>query len=149
MENKFFVSIDFDGTITDSDITDALIKQFAKPEWEHAERLWEEGTIGSRECLAAQMSLIEAPLEDLLSYTRNFAIHDSFIPFIRFLRESGIPHAIISDGFKVFIDQLLTDAGIKGVPVFANRLTCENGSLKALFPYTSTKCSSGTCKCKT
>src|SRR5208337_2045121 len=149
MNNDFFLSIDFDGTVTDTDITDAIIKQFAKPGWEDAEILWEEGTIGSRECLATQMSLIEAPMEDLLAYAKIFSVHDSFLPFIKFLRESGIPHAIISDGFNVFIEQLLTDAGIEDVPVYANRLTYEKGSLKALFPDAGTKCSSGTCKCKT
>ncbi len=149
MDNNFFVSIDFDGTVIKSDITDAIIKQFARPEWEHTERLWEDGKIGSRDCLANQMSLIDAPIEDLLAYTDNFAIDNSFIPFIEFLRKSGIPHAIISDGFKVFIERLLADAGVNGVPVYANRLTYEKGSLKALFPYASAKCSSGTCKCRT
>lgn len=149
MNNNFFLSIDFDGTVTDTDITDAIIKQFAKPEWEDAETLWEEGAIGSRECLATQMSLIETPMEDILAYAKNFSVHDGFHSFIRFLRESGIPHAIISDGFSIFIEQLLTDAGIEGVPVYANRLTHEKGVLKALFPDAATKCSSGTCKCKT
>jgi 2-hydroxy-3-keto-5-methylthiopentenyl-1-phosphate phosphatase len=149
MEKDFFVSIDFDGTVTTTDITDAIIKEFAKPEWEQAERQWEDGVLGSRECLATQMSLIEAPMEDLLAYTKNFSVHNSFIPFINFLRESGIPHAIISDGFNVFIEHLLTDAGIEGVPVYANRLTYDKGMLKALFPFTNAKCSSGTCKCKT
>ncbi len=149
MKSDFFISIDFDGTVTDTDITDAIIKQFAAPEWELAEKLWEEGAIGSRECLATQMSLIGTPMEDLLAYAKNFSVHASFPPFIKFLRESGIPHAIISDGFKVFIEQLLTDAGIEGVPVYANRLEYEKGVLKALFLHTDAKCSSGTCKCKT
>jgi len=149
MNNKFFLSIDFDGTVTDTDVTDAIIKQFAKPEWEHAEKLWEEGTIGSRECLATQMSLIETPMEDLLAYAKKFSVHESFLPFIKFLREFDIPHAIISDGFNVFIKRLLTDAGIEGIPIYANGLTYEKGALKALFLYTDAKCSSATCKCKT
>ena len=149
MDNNFFVSIDFDGTVINTDITDAIIKEFARPEWEHAERLWEDGKIGSRDCLANQMSLIDAPIEDLLAYTGDFAIDNSFISFIEFLRKFRIPHAIISDGFKVFIERLLADAGVNGVPVYANRLTYEKGSVKAVFPYTSTKCSSGTCKCRT
>ncbi|MGO9612263.1 MAG: MtnX-like HAD-IB family phosphatase [Dissulfurispiraceae bacterium] len=149
MKSNFFISIDFDGTVTDADITDAIIKEFAKPEWEHAEQLWEEGIIGSRECLATQMSLIETPMEDLLAYAKNFSIHDSFFPFIKFLREFDIPHAIISDGFNIFIKQLLTDAGIKGIPVYANELTYKKGALKSIFLYPGAKCSSATCKCKT
>ncbi|HXX53972.1 MAG TPA: MtnX-like HAD-IB family phosphatase [Thermodesulfovibrionales bacterium] len=149
MNNKFFISIDFDGTVTPIDITNAIIKRFAMPGWERAERLWEDGTIGSRECLATQMSLIATPMEDLLTYARNYSVHDSFGPFLKFLRKSDIPHAIISDGFSVFIEQILSDAGIGGVPIYANRLTYEQGLLKTIFLHTNAKCSSATCKCET
>lgn len=144
-----FITIDFDGTVTDLDITDAIIKEFAKPGWEEAERLWEEGGIGSRECLAMQMSLIDAPIERLLEYIRDFAIDESFISFIGFLKEFHIPFGIISDGFQVVIESILADAGLYDIPVYANRLVAGDGGLKTLFPYANKSCSSGMCKCKT
>lgn len=149
IEPNPFISIDFDGTVTDSDITDAIIKEFAKPGWEEAERLWEEGVIGSRECLTMQMALIDAPIERFLEYIRGFAIDESFVGFIGFLKEFHIPFGIISDGFQVVIESLLADTGLHGIPVYANQLVEGDRGLNALFPYANKSCSSGMCKCKT
>ncbi|HEX8949347.1 MAG TPA: MtnX-like HAD-IB family phosphatase [Dissulfurispiraceae bacterium] len=148
MEQNFFISIDFDGTVADRDITDAIIQEFAAPEWEEVEKLWEAGSIGSRECLSAQMSLIDLPLHTILAHAGKFAVNRSFIGFVDFLRKHEIPFCIISDGFRVVIERLLANAGLKGIPVYANTLSEENGRLKASFPYSRAQCSSGTCKCR-
>ena len=147
MKPKIFVSIDFDGTITDSDITDEILKAFAKPEWEEIERQWEQGIIGSRECLSLQFSLVDSPIERLLEYVDCFSPNKSFFPFIDFLRENQIPFAIISDGFDIFIKRILLNAGIKGVPLFANKIENNGNGLKTIFPYRDKDCSFGICKC--
>lgn len=147
MKADLFISIDFDGTVTKTDITDAVIQRFAGTGWEEPERLWEEGVIGSKECLEAQMSLIPAPLEEVLGFVDSFAIDENFPDFIYLLKTNRIPFCIISDGFKVFIDRLLKNAGLKDIPVYANRLTEEDGHIKTLFPYSNKDCSSGVCKC--
>ncbi|MDA8079027.1 MAG: MtnX-like HAD-IB family phosphatase [Nitrospiraceae bacterium] len=147
LKGEFFVSIDFDGTVTDADITDALIKEFAGPGWEEAERLWEAGIIGSRECLFRQMSLIDAPMERIMEHLKNFSANKTFADFVRLLRRLGVPFCIISDGFKVIIDRLLSDAGLCGVPVCANELIADENGLKAVFPHAVGHCTSGLCKC--
>lgn len=147
MKSKIFVSIDFDGTITDSDITDEILKAFAKPEWEEVERQWEEGIIGSRECLSLQFSLIDSPIEKILRYADCFSPNKSFPSFIEFLRENKIPFAIISDGFDIFIRRILSNAGIEGVPLFANKVGNNGKGLKTIFPYMGKDCLFGICKC--
>lgn len=147
MNPGFFVSIDFDGTIATHDITDEVIKKFAKPGWEEAEELWEKGLIGSRECLERQMSLIDASLDEVLDYVDNFSIDRYFTEFTNYLTHCNIPFAIISDGFHIFVKRLLENEGIKNVPVYANELVEENGKLKTVFPFSNKYCLSGTCKC--
>ena len=148
MRQNFFISLDFDGTVTDRDITDAIIQEFAAPEWEEAERLWEAGSIGSRECLSVQMSLIDAPLRRVLAHADKFSLAPGFTGLVDFFRKHEVPFCIISDGFLVVIERLLANAGLKGIPVYANTLAEENGRLKASFPYSRAQCSSGTCKCR-
>lgn len=148
MQTNLYVSIDFDGTITDTDITDAVIQRFARPGWEEAERLWEDGLIGSRECLEAQFSLIDASLDNILKYVDTYSIDRDFKGFLGFLRDTGIPHGIISDGFQVVIERMLNRAGMSHVPVYANRLIEEGGELKTSFPYHNKNCASGVCKCE-
>lgn len=148
IKTNFFVSIDFDGTVTAADVTDAVIQLFAKPGWEEAEKLWELGRIGSRECLETQMSLIEAPLDSVLEYIDSFAIDETFVDFVSFLKKFHIPFGIISDGFQIFIERLLKNAGLKQIPAYANQLKEEGGKLKTFFPHMDKNCSSGICKCE-
>ncbi|TAN41862.1 MAG: phosphoserine phosphatase [Nitrospirae bacterium] len=143
----FFVSIDFDGTITDCDITDAVIKKFASPEWESIERLWEADAIGSMECLSRQIGLIDASLGDILDYAGEFSVNKTFNSFVDFLRNNEIPFAIISDGFDLIIKKILSKSGLPDLPVYSNRITEIDGEIMTSFPHNKTGCSSGVCKC--
>src|SRR5947208_12784471 len=55
------VFCDFDGTITQVDVTDAILERLADPQWRDLERAWVRGEIGSRERLARQMAVVPAP----------------------------------------------------------------------------------------
>jgi 2-hydroxy-3-keto-5-methylthiopentenyl-1-phosphate phosphatase len=143
----YFIAIDFDGTVTDVDIIDAVLQSFARPEWQEAELLWEQGIIGSRECLELQMSMVDQPLGKLLEYIDDFSIDNTFKDFAGYLDAWGIPYAIISDGFQVFIERLLANAGLGQVPVYANLLREEGGIMKTAFPHSHPDCNSANCKC--
>jgi 2-hydroxy-3-keto-5-methylthiopentenyl-1-phosphate phosphatase len=147
MDKPYFVVIDFDGTVTDVDLIDAVLQDFARPEWLEVEKCWEQGSIGSRQCLETQMSMVDRSLDELLDYIDTFAIDETFRDFIAFLDEHSIPYAIMSDGFQVFIERLLDNAGLKHVPVYANLLTEERGKLRTHFPYSRSDCDSANCKC--
>jgi 2-hydroxy-3-keto-5-methylthiopentenyl-1-phosphate phosphatase len=147
MNGPYFVAIDFDGTVTDVDIIDAVLQSFARPEWQEAETLWEQGIIGSRECLERQMSMVDQPLGKLLDYIDGFSIDGTFKDFAGYLDARDIPYAVISDGFQVFIERLLANAGLGQVPVYANLLREERGTLRTVFPYSQPDCDSANCKC--
>jgi len=147
MREHCCLAIDFDGTVTDVDIIDAILQSFARPEWQDVESLWEQGIIGSRECLERQMAMVEQPLSKLLEYVDGFSIDDTFRDFTRFLEARSIPYAIVSDGFQVFIERLLANAGLGRIPVYANILREEQGALKTIFPYSQPDCNSANCKC--
>lgn len=147
MKLPYFVAIDFDGTVTDVDIVDAVLQAFACPEWQEVEMLWEQGIIGSRKCLERQMSMVDQPLGKLLDYIDGFSIDSTFSDFVGYLNVCDIPYAIISDGFQVFIERLLAKAGLKQVPIYANLLREERGTMKTVFPYSQPDCYSANCKC--
>lgn len=146
MTTELFVSIDFDGTITDADVTDEIIRNYARPGWEEAERLWEQGVIGSKECLKTQFSLVDAPASELMRFTDSFAVDRGFKAFIAHLRRNDLRFAVISDGFKVFIDNIMRNNGLTGIPVYANRLREKDGRHDVSFPYANANCPSGVCK---
>jgi len=147
MRAQHFVAIDFDGTVADVDIIDAILQKFARPEWSEVERLWEQGIIGSRECLERQMAMVDVTLGSLLNYIDRFPVDETFGDFIGLLDDRQIPYAIVSDGFGVFIERLLENAGLKGLPIIANRLVEERGRLRTSFPYAYQDCNAANCKC--
>jgi 2-hydroxy-3-keto-5-methylthiopentenyl-1-phosphate phosphatase len=142
-----FLAIDFDGTIAETDVTDAVLTRFASREWLAVEELWLSGAIGSRECLTRQIALVNANMATVFSFIDRVKIDRDFARFVEFIDERKLPGAVISDGFAPFIRRILAGAGIDGMPVYANGLAEENGRLQATFPESAGKCSAGTCKC--
>ena len=52
------VFLDFDGTITESDVGVHLLERLGDPDWRQVEDLYFSGAIGSRECLEREWALL-------------------------------------------------------------------------------------------
>src|ERR1022692_1301695 len=93
------VFCDFDGTITQLDVTDQILTQLAHPSWREIEQEWMLGSIGSRECLERQIALVDAPVEELHTVIDSVALDTEFTSFCKFARKKKLPLYILSDGF--------------------------------------------------
>lgn len=141
---------DFDGTITLEDVVDKLLDLYADKRWKDIEKLWERGSIGSRECLSLQLRCIGSVEEqELLRFAFGIEIDPGFKDFINTARKNGIDLYIVSDGFDMFIKFILLRNGISTVPVFANELRVKYSRPVPSFPFGSDACrmKSGMCKC--
>jgi len=81
---------DFDGTITKGDTTDLLLETLADESWKAIEARWENGEIGSRQCMSMQVPLIRGGWPAILSVLENVEIDKSFAPFVTWCRMRGI-----------------------------------------------------------
>ena len=73
MSSLMEVYCDFDGTITKGDTIDVLLEELAHPSWRDVEERWVRGEIGSRECMAQQVPLIQggwSAVEKILDHVR-------------------------------------------------------------------------------
>ena len=141
---------DFDGTITVEDAVDQLLIEHASPQWRAIEKLWDDGRIGSRECLERQIACIgRFTQDDLATFVQGLHIDLSFVRFFRYIQAQGFPFYIVSDGFDLIIRPVLERHGIRDVPIFSNRLTFANERLVATFPSSNPDCRAraGLCKC--
>jgi 2-hydroxy-3-keto-5-methylthiopentenyl-1-phosphate phosphatase len=150
MNTQFAIYCDFDGTITTRDTVDFLLEGLADPKWQDIEKLWEQGKIGSRECMAQQIPLIRGgwpAIEQLLS---EVVIDPTFSLFSQWCAQQGIPLVIVSEGLDRVIHFLLEREGLSVPGVWANTL-CEDaqGNLSLRFPNAPTdlNCQAGLCKC--
>src|SRR6478672_8492333 len=113
------VYCDFDGTVSVQDATDVLLSRLADPEWQEVERLWQDGVIGSGECMRRQISLIRATPEQLDRVLDEVEIDPFFASFVDFCTAHCIPVTIVSDGVDYFIKRILGRRGLDRLPVIA------------------------------
>ena len=141
---------DFDGTISLEDTTDTLLERFGQPGWEKLETEWREGRIGSRECMAGQVALLDMDRAELDEHLAARAVDPEFGEFVRRAQAQGMHVEILSDGLDYAIRKILARDALDHLPITANRLepVAERG-WRLAFPNASTACTaaSGTCKC--
>ena len=145
---RFSISCDFDGTITLSDTVNALLCEFAEPEWLDIEDDWIAGKFGSRECLAAQTKLLRIEPDRLDAFIDGVAVDPDVKGFFDDCLKLNIPVSVVSDGYDWAVRRVLARIGVRGVPIIANRLVhMGDDRWNVLFPYAAQNCGSGVCKC--
>lgn len=150
MRTRLRVFCDFDGTVSVKDVTDLLLEAYALPEWREIEALWQEGRIGSMECMSRQVALLRCSRKELDQLADGVAIDPQFPDFVADCREASVPVIILSDGLDAVIRRILRNHGLADLPVYANRLEMSDDARYRLsFPYARADCraASGTCKC--
>lgn len=135
------VFFDFDNTIVSFDVLDDIIRRFSvNRDWVRLEKAWEQGKIGSRECLEGQLRSVRISKRGLLKYLSRIKVDPYFPKLLEILRSRGIRPVILSDSFSFIINNILSRNGVKGVKVYSNRLRFFKDRLIPSFPYTDKAC---------
>lgn len=145
------VFCDFDGTISQLDVTDQILTDLAHPSWREIEQQWMMGSIGSRECLARQIALVNAPVEELHKVIDQIKIDPAFAAFCKFARQRELPVYILSDGFDYVIRRVLKNGGVDRhfrSNLFASGLNIDGRRLEPSFPHASETCVHQCATCK-
>ena len=147
------VYIDFDGTISKSDVIDRILETFADPRWLEIEEEWVAGRIGSRECLREQISLVRATDHELNELIDTVEIDEGLSALLGTCRDSGMDVHIISDGFENYIRRMLARSGLltqfDSLKISANRLLPTGANTWRIeFPYYADVCTDGCATCK-
>lgn len=148
---KWMVQSDFDGTISLLDVTDTLLTRFGKPGWQALEEAWEQGEIGSRECMKGQVALLDMSEAELQAHLDTIEIDPHFAGFVAEAQQLGIQVQVVSDGIDYAIRHVLARHGLSQLQVIANRLVqVDERSWRLESPFASAHCAraSGNCKCE-
>jgi len=151
---KPIIVSDFDGTISRVDVTDLVLAQLAHPSWREVEQEWALGLIGSRECLARQMALVDASAPELNKLIDTVSVDAHFAGFYELARRRKMPLFVVSDGFDLIIRRVLRNAGLDGPlhngrHLFCSRLRIRGRRLQTSFPYSGPPCGHNCATCKT
>jgi 2-hydroxy-3-keto-5-methylthiopentenyl-1-phosphate phosphatase len=135
------VFFDFDNTITPYDVLDRMIHDFSVDrKWVEYEEAWKKGRIGSRLCLEGQLCSLRVSRKELSRYLSRVRIEPAFRRLSGLLRKERVPLVVLSDNFLSSIRHILSNNGIKGIRIYANRLAFTGERLKPSFPYVNKRC---------
>ena len=141
------ILVDYDGTISLTDVTDQVMAEHVPGVWEEAAARYDAGLMGSRRLMAWEMSLVEADPAALLATAARQPHDPGFVPFVRRAQEAGIPVEIVSDGFGYFIQPALDALGVGELPVVTARTEFHGRRATIEFPNGHPRCFvCGTCK---
>ena len=113
---------DFDGTVSVEDTTDTLLERFGRDGWQALEEQWRAGRIGSHDCMAGQVALLDMDRAELDAHLDTRHVDAAFAGFVRLAQAHGLHLEILSDGLDYAIHRILGRHGLDWLPVTANAL---------------------------
>ena len=138
---RFALFLDFDNTITTSDVLDRVIERYSASErWRGWEADWRSGCISTRACLEKQVADLRVSADELIRFTDAIGIDEAFAPLVAWTAENGIETSIVSDNFQGVIEAMLRRRGLPSVPIYANRLSFAGDRPRASFPFLDPAC---------
>lgn len=105
---KSIVLCDFDGTVTNQDVTDEILNRFASKIWVKIGERYLKGTISHMEMnkqFAEIISVTPAKLRNFLK--SKVTLRKGFRDFVRRLSSKNIPLVIVGSGWNFYIREIL------------------------------------------
>jgi 2-hydroxy-3-keto-5-methylthiopentenyl-1-phosphate phosphatase len=120
---KQSVVLDFDGTVTESDLLDRIALEFGDPTvYREVEEALHEGRLPLRDVIVREFRPVTAPLEEVVDWALGEAkVRRGFAEFVRDAQAAGWDIHVVSSGFHELIEPVLAREGVD-VEVHANRV---------------------------
>ena len=119
---KTLIQCDFDGTITEEDVSFLLLDIFADPSWREMLKEYLAGKMGVGIFNTRAFAMIKADRQTLLDVVLNsgrVVIKPGFPELVNYCRTAGMEFIIVSNGQDFYLNALLQQMGVTGVKFFA------------------------------
>lgn len=128
---KTLFQCDFDGTITEEDVSFILLDTFADGDWRRLLREFQEGKMTVGRFNTDAFALIKADRESLLAVARSqVKIRPGFQELLDCCRRKSFRFVIVSNGLDFYIEEILNNLGIADIEVISAQTRFSPGSLK-------------------
>jgi 2-hydroxy-3-keto-5-methylthiopentenyl-1-phosphate phosphatase len=142
------VAVDFDGTVTESDLLDTIARDFGDPEvYAEVDHGLDHGRLTLREVITREFEPVRTPLEEVVAWElENVRIRPGFREFVQLAHDRGWRVVIVSSGFHELIEPILAREGVE-VELHANRVEPRRDGWRVEWLYDATCDSCGeSCK---
>lgn len=132
---KTLVQCDFDGTITEEDVSFVLLDAFADGDWRQLLREYEEGRISVGRFNTEAFAMVKAGRESLLKLVRSnrVRVRPGFQELVACCRRKGFRFVVVSNGLDFYIQEILGSMGMADIEVVAATTRFHSESLQVQY----------------
>lgn len=117
---KTLFQCDFDGTITQEDVSFLILDAFANGDWRQLLAQYREGKISVGHFNTKAFAMVKADKPTLLQFVKSQAkTRAGFHELLAYCHRRGFKFVIVSNGLDFYIETILRDFGIDDIEVFA------------------------------
>ena len=144
LNNKSYkIFVDFDGTISLTDIGEAMFLRFGDVDKsQECVKLWEEEQINSVELWKLLCGTVKDMSEkEFDGFLEEIEIDPGFKNFVKYCEKENFEIRILSDGLDYYISKFLKRKGLDHLEVYSNKLTFDKeNNLIPQFPFMDEEC---------
>ena len=117
---KTLFQCDFDGTLTEEDVSFLILDAFATGDWRQLLADYREGKIPVGRFNMKAFAMVKADKPTLLQFVKSKAkIRAGFHELLAYCHRQGFEFVIVSNGLDFYIKTILRDIGMDNIEVFA------------------------------
>ena len=128
------IQCDFDGTITEEDVSFMLLDAFAQGDWRKIFQEYRENKISVGEFNTRAFGMVKATRKELVEITRSKAeLRDGLYELVNYCRGRGFRFVVVSNGLDFYIKSILKAADLGDIEVYAARTRFYSNGLKVQY----------------
>ena len=131
---KTLVQCDFDGTVTEEDISFFLLDAFAQGDWRRLLRDYKEHKISVGEFNTKAFAMVKADKHKLLEALKgNVKVRAGLHELVNYCLGKGFKLVIVSNGLDFYIRAVLKDLGLRNIEVYAAQASFHPEGMKVQY----------------
>jgi 2-hydroxy-3-keto-5-methylthiopentenyl-1-phosphate phosphatase len=133
---KIVVQLDFDGTVTEEDVSFLLLDTYVGAKWREYLKEYTEGRIpvGTfNKKVFGMMKASRQAMTDLVLNSDRVKIRPGFREYLDFCAQKGIKNVIVSNGLIFYIEAILGKLGLNNVEIYAASNSFSSRGMKVAY----------------
>jgi 2-hydroxy-3-keto-5-methylthiopentenyl-1-phosphate phosphatase len=128
------IQSDFDGTITEEDVSFALLDAFAQGDWRQLYQRYRQSKMTVGDFNTKAFAMVKASRDELLEVARQeVKLREGLRNLDNYCHERGFRFLIVSNGLDFYIKEILEDVGLGDIEVYAARTEFSPDGLKVQY----------------
>jgi len=116
------IQSDFDGTLTEEDVSFAMLDVFAEGDWRQLYEQYRKSKMTVGDFNTKAFAMVKASREEMLAVARKeVKLREGLRNLVNYCQERGFRFLVVSNGLDFYIKDILGNAGLGNIEVYAAR----------------------------